>query len=203
MGYFQNNYASNSDIKEVVARHEGRTKPDNIHEIYNFGTAFHAGILEPHKVDQSAISVDQVDLLKVMSSTFWKDKMCRDIVLQYDFRREYEFYRQCRYGIQTRCKVDGDSRSLGVILELKGLGVTTESAFHNAIMQFDYDQGAAWYLNTATGYVKYKYKLIVGISKKYPDRLFKVLIDRDHKYYNSGDQKAIRGVKIWKHYGFE
>jgi hypothetical protein len=203
MSYFHHQYASNSDIKEVVARSENRQKPENIELIYDFGTEFHAGILEPHKADWTKVSPDQKLLIEQMARTFWSDRLCRQIVMMRDFRREHEFYRVGRYGLQgVRCKVDGETRMIRTILELKGLSLTTERAFKESIEHLDYDQGCTWYIDTATGYIRYDHKLIVGISKKEPDRLFKVLVNRDHQFYKSGMEKVKKGVSIWKQNGF-
>lgn len=200
MTYFDHPYASNSSVKEIVDRYNGRTKPNNIQLIYDFGTNFHSGILEPHK--STAVGED-AELISKMADTFWKDEMCRNIAMASDFRREHEFYRKDRFGlIGTKCKCDGESKKLRVILELKGLGVTTENAFRESIEFLSYDQGAAWYLNTTLGYVRYDYKLIAGISKKEPDRLFKLLIGWDHPLYKQGMHKATEGVKVWKSFGF-
>lgn len=213
MTYFEHPYASNSSLKEVVARHNGKTKPENIQLLYDFGTEFHAGITEPHKMNVDKITPEQVQLIADMRRTFWKDDLCRQIAMTPDFRREHEFYRKDRFGVGAKCKTDGDSRKLKVILELKGLGVTTEKAFRDSLLHLDYDQGAAWYLNVATNIsgiqldIKhscyYAYKLIVGISKKDPGLLFKMLIDWKHPFYKSGLQKVKYGVHIWKDvYGF-
>jgi len=203
--YFHHPYASNSDLKELRRRHEGRDKLDNIEAIYDFGTQFHSGILEPHKFDGSGLTAEKIELTKCMSKTFWKDEMCRNIAMAPDFKREHEFYRSNRFGITARCKTDGISKKLGVILELKGLSVTTEKSFLESIEHLHYDQGAAWYLNVTTSEAAWiRYKLFAGISKIYPDRMFKVLVDREHKIYKSGMVKVKQDVNLWKNvYGFK
>jgi hypothetical protein len=203
MSYFGHHYASNSDIKEIVARSENRQKPENIQDLYDMGTETHSGVIEPHKMRVGVLDQDQIELINVMSKTFWKDKMCRDIMMAKDLRREYEFYRVNRFGLQgARCKADSESKRLQVCLELKGLGVTTEKGFRDSIMHHDYDQATAWYLNTMTGYHFYRYQLIVGLSKKQPDLLFKMLIDRNHQFYKSGMEKVRHGVMVWKQNGY-
>lgn len=208
MGYFSHEYASNSDLKKLMSRHLGRPPiGNNLDEIFRFGTGFHEGITEPHKVDFSEFTTEQADLIKAMRKTFWKDQMCREIVMMPDFRREHEFYRANRFGITARCKTDGDSKKLRVILELKSLSVTSEKQFLESIDFLDYDQGAAWYLNVASSAsprgFKYEQELIVGISKKDPERLFKLLIRRDDKYYRHGLTKVKKAVEIWKMYGLK
>lgn len=202
MLYFHHPYASNSDIKTIVDRHEGRMKPEGIELIYELGTEIHAGITERHKLRPHVTTQEQKDLIDAMAKRFWKDELCRNFVMMPDFRREHEFYRVNRFGLEgVKCKTDGESRALRSILELKGLSVTTEKAFKESILHLNYDQGAAWYLDTATGYVKYERKLIVGMSKKDPDLLFKMIIDRNHQYYKYGMEKIKNGTSIWRMYG--
>lgn len=204
MSYFDHPYASNSNIKEIVDRYENRQKPQGIQAIFDFGTQFHAGITEPHKADWSKVDAEDKELIQEMSKTFWRDPLCRQIAMLADFRREHEFYRVGRFGLMgAKCKTDGDSRRLQTILELKGLSVNTDKAFRESVEHLGYDQGGAWYLNTTDGYVHYKRKLIVGISKLNPDRLFKVIIDRDHPLYKTGMEKIKKGVGIWKMFGLK
>lgn len=196
--YFNSSYVSNSDLKELMARYEGREKPKNIQDIYDFGTEFHAGILEPHKADLSKLSEDEQLLIKEMSKTFWADSMCQQIAMMPDFRREHEYYRKSRFGVEARCKMDGNSRRLKIILELKGLSVTSEKQFKESIEHLGYDQGACWYLNVGSSpSFKYDYKLIAGISKKEPDRMFKQLIAWDHEFYKTGLVKVKKGISLW------
>lgn len=203
MNYFGHHFASNSDIKEIVARAENRQKPDNIQEIYDFGSNFHAGIVEPHKCAWADMSEEDADLVRAMSKTFWKDKVCRDIAMTSDFRREHEFYRINRFGLEgARCKADGETKKLQLCLELKGLSLSSEKQFKEAILFHDYDQATAWYLPTMTSHTFYRRQLIVGISKIDPGLLFKMLIDRDHPYYKSGTEKVKKGVMIWKSMGY-
>lgn len=204
MSYFHHQYASNSDVKKIVDRHEGRSEMEGLQAIYDLGTEVHAGVLERHKMRPEVTTDEQKELIDAMAKRFWKDELCRNFVMMADFRREHEFYRVNRFGLEgVRCKCDGESRSLRSILELKGLSVTTDKAFRESILHLKYDQGAAWYIDTATGHVKYERKLIVGMSKKDPDLLFKVLIDRNHAYYKSGMEKIKNGIGVWKMYGLK
>jgi hypothetical protein len=203
MGYFQHPYASNSDLKELVSRVEGRQKHDGLDTIFSFGSAFHAGILEPHKADLTNVSEEDQELIRQMSKTFWKDELFRNIALQSDFRREHEFYRSNRFGIGARCKADGESGKLEICLELKGLKVSSDKQFKDAFEHLDYDQAAAWYLNVMTGHRYYRHQLAGGISKIYPDQKYKMLIDRDHPFYKTGIVKVRKAVKLWRDYGFQ
>jgi hypothetical protein len=205
VSYFAHSYISNSDLKEIVRRHNGIPKMEGLQEVFDFGSEFHAGILEPHKSDLSRIKAEDQELIKVMSKTFWKDEMCRKIAMAHDFRREHEFYRVNRFGFEgVRCKADGDSRALQVCLELKGLKVATQKAFEEAILFHSYDQASAWYLDVMTGTWHYKYQLVIGISKIYPDRPpFKLLVDRNHTNYKTGLHKIKSSSLIARQYGLK
>ncbi len=198
--YFHHEYTSNSDLKSLAAKVAGKEKPKNIQAIYDLGTQLHHSITEPHKMTLLPGS-SEYELAIEMRKTFFKDDLCRKFIMTPDFRREHEFYRKDRNGITAKCKTDGDSKSLRTIFEFKGLSVTTQKGFEDAILNFDYDQGAAWYLDVCTGYVKYQQVLMVGISKKQPDRLFKLLVNRDHLFYKTGSEKIRERVQLWKQFG--
>ena len=208
-GYFSHEYASNSDLKRLVNQViNGKELPDNIGVIYDQGTLNHQALTEKYKADQWLISrlneepsnsnkiQADYDLACTMAKTVLKDDLCRRLIMSVDFRREHEWYRLNNYGIKSRCKVDGDSKMMSTCFEYKGLAVTTDKAFEEAIYHFDYDQGVAWYLDV----MQYKYLLMAAVSKKQPDRLFKRIIDRNHQIYISGRQKVIKATDNWKMY---
>lgn len=199
MTYFDSHYVSNSDLKEIVSRvNGGFEKPENIEEIYSFGTLSHAMIFQPHLADVGKHSDEEIELTKRMRGTFMEDRLCRDFITMPDFRTEHEWYREDfgGYGVKGRCKADGDSKMLRTGLEFKGLGITTQSAFKEAIDRFAYDQGVVWYMD-GTGYDRW---LIAAISKKNPKKLFKELVDKDHPMYKSGRKKIDYSVGIFKQY---
>jgi hypothetical protein len=192
--YFSHEYASNSDLKRLVNKIiNGKEEPENLSVIFDQGTLNHQALTEPHKADRTDPNFPLADK---MAKTVLKDDLCRRLIMMRDFRREHEFYKENVYGIKARCKTDGDSKILSTCFEYKGLAVTTDKAFEEAIYHFDYDQGAAWYLDV----MDYKFVIIAGVSKKYPDRLFKRLIDRNHQMYISGQQKVIRATDQWKNF---
>lgn len=202
--YFDHEYASNSDLKKLM--NLGKELPENIGVIYDQGTLNHQALTEKHKADewlrqqQEEITVACVeakrkyDLACTMAKTVLKDDLCRKMIMMQDFRREHEFYRLDVYGIKGRCKTDGDSKMISTCFEYKGLSVTTDKAFEEALYHFDYDQGAAWYMDT----MRYKYWLIAAVSKAQPDRLFKRIVDRNHQIYISGREKVIKATNLWK-----
>lgn len=192
LAYFNHDYVSNSDLKGLADELDGIEKPANLEAIFDFGSRFHQGILEPHKIHLT--NSDEDCLIREMRDTFLADPLCQKLILTPDFRREHEWYRQDVHGLKAKCKTDGDSKSLSIILELKGIRANTENAFHEAINRFHYDQGDAWYLDTT----HLSRHLMVAINKTNPKKLFKCLIDRRHAYYQSGVMKIQKSIRLWK-----
>lgn len=189
--YFDSDYLSNSDIKKLRSYWDPKgVQLENIEEIFEEGTLNHHALLERHKADTSH---QRYGRAVQMADTVKSDPTVRQLMGMRDFKVEHEFYRLNVHGVKGRCKMDGSSKMISTILEYKGLGVTTQKAFEDAIVHFDYDQGACWYLDV-TGY---KRLLIVAGCKPDPRKKFKILIDRDHLYYKTGLEKVEKGLEIY------
>lgn len=194
MSYYDHHFVSNSDLKRLKKLIDPKFEdPADLEEIFSFGTLVHALILEPHKADREH---KDFGLAHDMAITFRNDPVCRQLLLIHDLRREHEFYRSDVFGVPARCKADAESKSLDLIFEFKGLSVSTDKAFEDAIDRFDYDQACPWYLDVST---RKRYLLVSG-SKKSPKRLFKRLADRNHAYYHRGLVKVQKAIKLWKEY---
>lgn len=189
-------FVANSDLKELMSRHNGKSKPDNLEEIFAFGNLFDALVLEPYKANMEHGKLEQA---LEMKKNLFKDPLIQQIFTLADFRRQHEFYRLNIHGlIGGKCKCDGDSKMGDLVFELKGLSVTSEKQFDEAIDHLDYDQAAAWYIDITLR----KHYVIAGASKKDPRKVFKRYIDRNHKIYKSGLQKVGYSTMLWKQYGF-
>jgi phosphoenolpyruvate carboxylase len=199
MNYFDSHYISNSDLKKASRYWNPQyEEPENIEEIFKDGTLIHETLLEPHKVMHLDPFADPKFALALeMAKTMRKDPIIDRLFKMHDFRVEHEFYREDVHGVKARCKMDGSSKSASVIFEYKGLSVTTQSAFEEAITRFDYDQGAAWYLDVVR-HCRYVY--IGAPSKKDPRKKFSVLIDRNHKFYTLGLHKVKKSIAIIKQF---
>lgn len=202
MNYFDHEYISASDLKSFLKKLGGGfEEPANLQAIFDLGTLIHSTILEPHKIDLE-MSVEDRELALKMSKTFFKDPLCRMFVMREDFRREDEHYDTVTVGGMTyasRCKCDGRSAGISSILELKGLNVTTEKAFLSAIDTFNYDLSACHYMLTTGD----KMQLIVGISKKNPELLFKKIIKKHDESYAVGEEKLIETIRLLREFSPE
>jgi hypothetical protein len=196
MSYFSHPSLSNSDLKKMKER-LGLTRPapENLQLIFEFGSLFHASILEPHTVTEEQKQSKDYALAKQMSATFWNDKFCRDFAMAVDFKREHEFYDTLTVGgmtIDARCKADGYREKRKFFLELKSTACESQKSFEAAMLDLDYDQACAHYMLTSRCDVA----LIVGISKKKSDRLFRRIVKKYDDWYLNGEQKLIDTLKL-------
>jgi hypothetical protein len=196
MSYFDHPSISNSDLKRFKERLGlSRPAPENLQLIYSFGTKFHAGILEPHLITDIDKVAEEYQTIWKMQETFWKDPMCRDFVMAKDFKREHEFYDTLtveNMQIEARCKADGYREKMKFFLELKSTACETQKAFEAAMLDLDYDQACAHYMLTSRCDVA----LIVGISKRKTERLFKRIVKKYDDWYLGGEQKLIDTLKL-------
>lgn len=198
--YFLHPYISNSDLKNFK-RQLGLLpeEPENLQEIFDMGSLFHALILEPHIAD---FANKDIQLALQMRNRYWEDKWCRDFSMASDFEREKMFTETREVGpyrINLRCKADGFRGRVNWALELKGLGVENEKAFREALTRFDYDQGVAHYMITSGAEIA----IIVGISKKDPRKLFKWIVKKHDEFYLGGEQKLIENLELLEAYSPE
>ena len=178
--YEQHDWLSNSMLKSIKG---SGFALQNLEEIFRFGDLFHRSVLEPHLVCESELDYE---LAQGMKNTVYADPVCARLLRNPQMRIEHEFYKKVD-GTKRRCKADGWLREMGLIFELKGLGVENEKQFRNSIDFFDYDMGASWYLDITGG----TQELIVGVSKKKPGRLWKYLIQKGDEDYRRGREKYL------------
>ena len=194
--YFSHSSISNSDLKKLKERLGlSRPAPDSIELIFTFGSRFHKGILEPHLLTDEDKASKDYPAIQEMSKTFWKDYFCRDFALSKDFKREHEFYDTLTVDgmqIDARCKADGYREMRKFFLELKSTACESQKSFEAAMLDLDYDQACAHYMLTSRCDVA----LIIGISKKKPERLFRRIVKKYDDWYLNGEQKLINTLKL-------
>jgi len=204
MSYFDRSEISISDIKAFLKKVKGgNPEPENLEAIFAMGSYSHEIIFEPSKVQPSdLIEPSDIVLAKSMKDRFFQDELCRMLVMRPDFQREHAMFKEIEVGgmrYNARIKCDGISKGIKTILEFKGLSVTTEKAFLEAINNLNYDMAAVQYLLVA----ECEMILIVGISKIKPTLLFKKIIKRHDETYLWGEEKLIQGLKLWHEFSPE
>jgi hypothetical protein len=196
--YFGHHYTSNSDLKLLRKMLEPESSfdmdPQELEEIFEFGHLVEDCIFAPHQANRAHKDIGHA---MDMAKTFHADPMCQQILLAPDLRRQHEWYRSNVHGLHARCMADADSKAMSLIFEFKGLSVKTEQAFLSAIDRFDYDMGLAWYLDCSY----YRRSIIVGSSKVNTKKLFKLVVDRNHPIYISGERKVMAHVQQVKENG--
>jgi len=189
--YFNHHYISNSDLKKLQKMiNPDFQDPSDLEEIFAFGRLVEDCIMQPHQANYEHQDIEKA---LSMARTFKTDPICQQLLWVHDLRRQHEWYRSNRFGVPARCKMDGDSRALSLVFELKGLSVETDRAFDDAVNRFHYDQGIAWYLDVSG----YRQALLVAVSKKNTSRLFKRIVNRQHDYYKRGVVKIEKNVKLF------
>lgn len=203
MNYFQHDFLSNSDLKDFKKKVlAGREDPINLEQILALGTLIHSVILEPHLKEEYRDKVDpeEWELAMRMRDTFWADPISRAFAIAPDFHRETPFFNENAvvgpYRVKLRCKTDGVRPRIKMYLELKGLKAATQTAFRDALVNYDYDQATAHYMHTGD----FDRALIVGISKSDPKKLFKWFVKRHDEFFAGGDQKLIDILTLLREY---
>lgn len=201
--YFNHQYISNSDLRAFrVKMGLAREMPENMQAIYDFGELFHKSILEPNRITEEEREHPDFELAQTMAKQFWKDPICRQFAMASDFEREKEFYNADvavgPYLFSGRAKMDGARTKIRYMLELKGLGVSTQKQFEEGLVALDYDQAVAHYQATSG----YELSLMVGISKR-REALFRRIVKRYDDWYLNGEQKLIDNLTLLREWSPE
>lgn len=201
MSYFQRPEISVSDIKTFLKKAKGgNPEPENLEKIFELGSLNHAVIFEPSAATRpETITDDEWRTAILMKERFFREELCRMLVMRPDFQREMPFFKEIEVGgmkYNARIKCDGISKGIKTVLEYKGLAVTTEKAFLDAIDNLMYDMAAVQYLLVS----ECEMILIVGISKIKPSLLFKKIIKKHDETYLWGEEKLIQALRLWREY---
>lgn len=193
--YYELPFISNSYLTEVKRELLNQPTPD-LTEVFEFGSLFHQLLLEPDKADYSH---PDLEVAQDMAEAVKEVGLVRSILNNSKFEAEKEFYK-CINGIMCKSKLDGYIKPV-VGLELKSTSATSEKAFNQAIMSYDYDRQCAFYIDMAN----ISQILIVGVSKtkvRKQHQIFKFLVIKDSPTYQAGKEKYLQLLnEVRKNYG--
>jgi hypothetical protein len=205
--YFSLPAVSNSDLKELKKAYYAET-PRDLAAVFAFGNLVDAMLTERVKLDLRGLGLWENGRLTVFTFEAWQlaktlaEAIKNDPVVklllptllpQYVFVKTLSFtYEEQAYQILGRCKFDGYSKRVATGADYKTTACTTLKAFRESIEFFDYDQGAAWYMDLA----KIDRFWLIGISKK-NGQIFKHAVQRGDETYNRGRAKYSLWAYRW------
>lgn len=207
--YFLRPEVSNSELQSLRRAYYNVPDPD-LEQVFKFGNLVDALLTTPTLVsmvegcyqlmDDDGIirfTRDETFLAYRMYKACLVDPVIREFIRhgsgQHVFTRDLLFtYEDAEYTIKARCKFDSIYPAIRTGVDYKTTSCTTRKAFIASIEHFNYDQQAAWYLDTA-GTDRH---WIIGISKKTKE-IFKFAIQRGDETYQRGRSKYSFWSRVW------
>lgn len=204
--YYLRPEVSNSDLGMLAAYFMNKEQLYDIEQAYRFGNLIDAMITEPHRCDHMRYRVDgeqftaqEWQTARLMLEAFRKDAFCSLLLKQSQgqkvFDRILQFdYSGVQFEIAARCKFDLWMPDLGYGADIKSTTCTTQKQFEDSIRFFHYHRQGAWYMDISGA----RKHLFIGISKKYPYKIFKVPITTDSLLYENGKAECSElAFKYW------
>lgn len=213
--YFKRHEVSNSDLKSLARAYRVEADPfgDRIQTIFNFGSLIDALRTAAHLlVNNRLYNDDLVTFVTLTEDELEKGfalnkflntdrlmKLFSDTMIgQFVFLKRLNFTYEGRdYFLRARCKFDHFTRreywsSIRVGIDYKTTAATSQRAFEASIEHFDWDQGAAFYMDIA----QIDYFWLIGICKT-KNEIFKFAIRRGDAMYLRGRAKYARWAYQW------
>jgi len=196
--YYSRPEVSNSELSWL----EKYWLPQNIvvdlEAAYRFGSLLDAMITEPGQVNHFKYTVsgeqftrEEFEKAASMKRAFFADPFCKNLAAQSEMQKvsvkkdwliNYEGF---EFKLDVRCKWDFFRSDIDLSGDLKSTACTTQKAFEQSIIHFNYDRQAAFYMD-----IESKSNFIfIGVSKEQPYKIFKVPVKRGGELYNSGKAK--------------
>lgn len=213
--YFKREEVSNSDLKSLARAYRSETDPygDNIQTAFNFGSLIDAMRTAKHLLQGNRLYNDDLVTFTELSSAeldkgyalnrfLDKDKLMNlfasTMIGQFVWIKQLTF--DCDgevYTLRTRCKFDHFTRrefwnSMKIGVDYKTTVATSQRAFEASIEFFDWDQGAAFYMDVA----RIDYFWLIGICKT-KNEIFKFAIKRGDATYLRGRSKYTFWASRW------
>lgn len=196
--YYQRSEVSNSELGWLEKYWLPQSLVIDLEAAYRFGSLLDAMITEPDKVNYFNYSVDGVlfskeefDKATAMKRKFFADSFCKNLAAQCEMQKVSVKenwtidYNDFRFGLDVRCKWDFFRSDIDLSGDLKSTACTTQKAFEQSILHFNYDRQASFYMDIEN---KNNF-MFIGISKAAPHNIFKVPVKRGSDLYNSGKAK--------------
>jgi len=197
--YYSRPEVSNSDLSELEKYWQPRELVYDLEQAYRFGSLIDAMITENHNVNYFkfthagyTFNKDEFAVAEAMKKAFWRDPFCSMLATHSDMQKvsvkdRFEIsYDGLLFYLSVRCKWDLNAMiKLKMTGDIKSTTCTTQKQFEEAIRHFNYDRQRAWYMDIGGS----DNDMLIGLSKVYPYRVFKVPVKRGGDIYNSGKAK--------------
>ena len=193
--YYDRSEVSNSDLSALFKYFNPDFIDYDLKEAYRFGNLVDAMITETSKLDffklthddyEQPFSREQWEQAEAMKKSAYKDDFVRQLLELATFQKVFSgpvdlTYGNIPFSLIMRCKFDLWMQLLGWGGDIKSTTATSQKKFEDACYHFDYDRQRAVYM-TLSGAPK---DVLIGISKV-NFKVFKITINKDDDFYNSG-----------------
>lgn len=185
----------------------------NYYDAFRMGTLVDAYITEPSKVDRYQMTVigteytyteDDFKTGMRMRDSVLKDTFAGPFIAKCRFQTEYfnkgeEFYfNGVRFTLNTRCKYDLDAYEYFMGGDIKSTAAKSQAQFLKNCRAFGYLRSRYFYMRNSG----YKKDVIIGVSKVYPHKVFKVFIEEGDELYMEGKHECHQlAFQWWGIYG--
>ena len=196
--YFKLRHVSNSDLSSLERFFACEDELLGLEQAFRFGSLVDAMLTEPERCDHLNLKVDDVQFYshewnraRAMKASFLRDATASQFLKVAKGQRIFteEAFKIRFHGIEfelpVRCKYDLWMNAANFGGDIKTTVATSQKQFEVACIALDYDRSRAFYMDISGA----KKDFIIGISKKEPFKVFKVMIDRNHDWYKSGKEK--------------
>lgn len=205
--YYFRPEVSNSDLSEIEKYWQPQELIYDLEAAYRFGSLIDAMITETHKVNffkrshaGYTFSTEEFKTAEEMKRSFFRDPLCLLLATHAEMQKvsvKEKFlidYEGLLFFLRVRCKWDLFALpKLRMTGDIKSTTATTQKQFEEAVRYFNYDRQRAWYMDIEGS----DNDLLIGISKVYPYRVFKVPVKRGGDLYLSGKQKYQDAAFKW------
>jgi hypothetical protein len=184
--YYNLDLISASRLGVVKCLRDNLELPKASQEALDFGKQFHQAVLEPEKYSE-ALKTDpsykkNEHKIKEMVKACMDNSFLCELLSAPGYVEHNHFFKEERYGIDCKIKMDKFIKILRSILDLKSTSAKTLKEFMESIVKFGYHRQGAFYLD-GTDATKF---ILIGVSKTFPHKTFTVILPYDHELIEQG-----------------
>lgn len=180
---------SNSDLSTLERSLFGKPKTALPQNAFDFGTAIHEAILEPHLNSPKLVGVDYQLVEKLTNEAL--NHPLLSWVLSNSKKEEIVLWE--RYGLPLKSKLDIIWNQNAEVWDLKTTSCSSLKAFQQTCLEYDYYRQAAFYLDSIEA-KNFTFVAISKTAKKNPIFIFQM----DNAMIADGRKRYEKMLKYWK-----